>query len=206
MGKTIYKRNSTGELRAEGDARTLTGYPIVFGLGSVDLPDADHGWVREIIEPGAVSDELLMSDVICNINHDDDQMIGRCTDGKGTLRLERDDHGVKMSVEAPNTVYGDIAYEGTKRGDFRGMSFAFWLDADKDVSYTREKADGKEIWVRHINNIRGLMDVSIVTRPAYPDTEVDARAQEEPKPIQEERSEEMKRDWELIEKAIKGRG
>ena len=84
------------------------------------------------------------------------------------------------------------------------MSFAFWLDADKDVSYTREKADGKEIWVRHINNIRGLMDVSIVTRPAYPDTEVDARAQEEPKPIQEERSEEMKRDWELIEKAIKG--
>lgn len=208
MGKKIFKRNSTGELRAEGDARTLTGYPIVFGLGSVDLPDEEHGWVREVIEPGAVSDDLLMSDVICNINHDDDQMIGRCTGGKGTLRLERDEHGVKMSVETPNTVYGDIAYEGTKRGDFRGMSFAFWLDADKDVSYTRGKADGKEVWVRHINKIRGLMDVSIVTRPAYPDTEVDARAQkepkQEPKPEPEERNEEMKRDWELIEKAKKG--
>ena len=208
MGKTIYKRNSTGELRAEGDTRTLTGYPIVFGMNSVDLPDFDHGWVREVIEPGAVTDELLRSDVICNINHDDDQMIGRCTGGKGTLRLERDEHGVKMSVEAPNTVYGDIAYEGTKRGDFRGSSFAFWLDADKDVSYTREKADGKEVWVRHTNTVGGLMDGGIGTRPAYPDTEVDARAQkepaQEPKTEPETRSEEMKRDWELIEKAKKG--
>lgn len=64
------------------------------------LPDPEHGSVLEVIDPGVVSDEVLRGDVICNINHDDDKMLGRCTDGKGSLRLTRDDHGVQMSIYA----------------------------------------------------------------------------------------------------------
>lgn len=176
--KKIIRAYTGSQLRAEDDSRTLSGYPIVFGERSVVLPDNEYGMVVEVIERNAISEELIAAcDIVANINHDDNRMIGRSVGGKGSLSLTIDDHGVLMSLEAPHTVYGDIAYEGAKRGDFKGMSFAFWLLSDEDVTYTKEKGDGgKPVYVRHVNNIRGLMDVSVVTHPAYPTTEVEARA------------------------------
>lgn len=209
MKKTIIYR--TSQPVADEESRHLSGYPIVFGERSVLLPDWEHGAVYEEIDAGAITDDLIrQSDVVANINHDDNQMIGRSVNGDGSLSLSLDEHGVKMDIDAPQTVYGDIAYEGTRRGDFRGMSFAFWLDPDKDCTYTREEQDGKDVYVRHINNIRGLMDVSIVTHPAYPTTDVEARAAlqkeiraafsaKEDKPAKnEERSAAMMADYDRI--------
>lgn len=194
-------------LRAEKDSRVLTGYPLVFGERSVLLPDWDHGAVYEVIEPGAIDEYLLSrSDIVANINHDDDKMIARWQNGSGSLQLSIDDRGLKMSLEAPDTVYGDIAYEGARRGDFTGMSFAFWLDPDIDISYTREKDGDDEIYIRHINHIQGLNDVSIVTHPAYPATDIQARSAEVskeigkafPAPPAAKRSEAMMRDYDSI--------
>ena len=84
------------------------------------------------------------------------------------------------------------------------MSFGFWIDPAKDVTYTEEQGeDGKTVTIRHINRLRGIFDVSVVTHPAYPTTEVEVRGirqelEEAFKKTAEPRSEAMKRDYDMI--------
>lgn len=201
-----FRSYTPNAVHAEEDSRKLEGYPIVFGERSVLLPDWEHGTVYEVIERGSVDEALLQScDIVANINHDENQMIGRSQGGKGSLALSIDDHGVRMELDAPHTVYGDFACESAKRGDFTGMSFGFWLDPEKDCTYTRKKEGGKEVYIRHVNRIRGLFDVSIVTHPAYPSTDVQARSAEFHKEFlgvlgnpKEERSTAMEEDYDAI--------
>lgn len=195
-------------LRAEEGSRKITGYPIVFGERSVLLPDWEHGTAVEVIEKGAVTEELLRQcDIVACINHDENQMIGRSVNGSGSLTLSVDGHGVKMEMEAPATVYGDIVYEGAKRGDFQGMSFGFWLDPDNDVEYEEAKEGGETVYIRHIKNIRGIFDVSVVTHPAYPSTEFSAERSALSKEFadafsKERRSADMLRDYDEITQFI----
>lgn len=177
----IRSYNARSQVSNPEGSRTLLGRPIVFGQRSVLLGDWEHGAVYEVVERSAITQELIdSSDIVANINHDDNQLLGRSYEGKGSLELELDDEGVSMRLDAPDTPYGDVAVKGAARGDLRGMSFAFRLDPRKDIHYTKERdADGKDCYVRHIDTIRELMDVSIVTRPAYPSTEVSVRSIEE---------------------------
>lgn len=173
------------------------------------MRDWDKGPVYEQVEPGAITEALLReSDIIANINHDDDRMLARSFNGDGSLALSIDDHGLKASFELPATPDGDTVLEGVRRKDFRGMSFGFWIDPAKDVSYTEEQGeDGKTVTIRHLNRLRGIFDVSVVTHPAYPTTEVEVRGikqeleaafKKTPKP----RSEEMKRDYDMISRLL----
>lgn len=175
----IQRSYNRSVLKADDKGRTLTGYAIVFGERSVMMPDPYYDAVYEVIEPDAISDDVLKtSDVIANINHNDDFILGRSCKGEGSLHMTKDEHGLMISVDAPNTVYGDVAYEGIKRGDFAGMSFASGLFPKEDVSYETLTENGKEIHIRHINRIRELYDVSVVTIPAYPSTEIETRSAE----------------------------
>lgn len=172
----IYRNYTRAAAGAAEGSRKISGTPITFGKRSELLYDPDHGACYEVIERGAVSPDLLKGDIVACINHDPGQMLARSTDGKGSLRLTLGDDGVRMEFDAPSTCYGDVAYEGCKRGDFQGMSFGFVCDPEEDLSYTKDTDDdGTPIWVRHVNRIRRLFDVSIVTYPAYPDTDVEAR-------------------------------
>ena len=173
----IYRSYTRADVSAAKDGRTVIGMPIVFGKRSVLLDDWEHGACYETIERGAIGPDLLRGDIVACINHDPSQILARSTGGKGTLRLSLGDEGVRMEFDAPDTCYGNVAYEGCLRGDFQGMSFGFVSDPDEDWSYTKERDEGgKTVYVRHVNRIRGLFDVSIVTHPAYPDTEVAARS------------------------------
>lgn len=202
-------RSYQGEIRATADSRHIEGYACVFAQRSVLMRDWDKGPVYEQVEPGAITDALLReSDVIANINHDDDHMLARSFNGDGSLTLSIDDHGLKASFELPKTSDGDTVLEGVRRKDFRGMSFGFWIDPAKDVTYTEEQGDdGKTVTIRHINRIRGIFDVSVVTHPAYPTTEVEVRGIRQEleaalKKNPEPRSEEMKRDYDMISKLL----
>ncbi len=217
---TIYRSYVRAALNAGKDNRTVSGMPIVFGKRSVLLDDWEHGACYETIERGAIDPELLNGDIVACINHDPSQILARCTGGKGSLRLTMGDDGVRMEFDAPDTCYGNVAYEGCARGDFQGMSFGFVSNPDEDWSYTKERGDdGKPIYVRHVSKIRGLFDVSIVTHPAYPDTDVEARSieqefervkseggrvkSEEGRTKSEERSAAMKRDFDEIDEFFK---
>lgn len=115
----------------------------------------------ETIARGAF-DGLLDGDVVALVNHDMTQLLGRTS--SGTLRLSSDDHGLAFEVDLPDTQVGHDVRELVRRGDLRGMSFTAQVGRI-------ERTKGGVI---HRQFAR-LIDVSVVTSPAYEGTEVLAR-------------------------------
>ena len=167
------------------ESRTIEGTPIVFDVRSVNLtPWSETREVYEVLEPGCITNDLLQrSDVILNLNHSNmvPDVLGRCRNGNGTLSLELRENKVTCRCELPHTNNADDTLELMKRGDITGMSFAFsddYQDSENGVSYERtdeKTADGKEVWLRHVKRMTGIYDVSIVTHPAYEQTNVGTR-------------------------------
>ena len=174
---------------AEGgsESRTIEGYAIVFGVESRILYDYWDNY-REIIEPGAITEERLKEmDIKMTMYHNREKILARSNQGEGTLKLTVDEVGVKYSFEAPNTVDGDTALELVKRGDLSGSSFMFWTDEKSGVSYEK-RSDG--IMLRRVKTIGMIYDMTIAADPAYEQTTVAAREaysrlnkSEEKKPI-----------------------
>ena len=156
----------------ESNSRTIEGYAIVFGVESRILSDYWDNY-REIIEPGAITEERLKEmDIKMTMYHNREKILARSTNGEGTLKLTVDDVGVKYSFEAPNTVDGDTALELVKRGDLSGSSFMFWTDERSGVSYEK-RSDG--IMLRRVKTIGMIFDMTIAADPAYEQTTVAAR-------------------------------
>lgn len=153
-GLTLEKR--------DGKPAVIVGYPIVFNSLSHDL-----GGFREIVLPSAVDRTLSgEQDIRAFVEHDRKEKLGRRK--TNTLRLAKDDKGVRAEIDIPDTSTGRDIATGLERGDFDGMSFRFAVIADK-----WERRGGE--------NVRLLVDmefdeVSVVGDPAYPDTTVALRS------------------------------
>lgn len=193
----IEYRNFNLELRGEDESRHIEGYGSVFNSRSLDL-----GGFQEIIAPGAFDGVIERSDVKALLDHNAERgILARSRNGKGSLSLELDERGLKYSFDAPHTNLGDEVVEGLKRGDYSQSSFAFTVESE---SWTKEE-DGS--YLRTINKIGNLYDVSIVANPAYTDTSVALRsldafkAQEETQ-IPEEVKEEVKEDPKVEETPV----
>lgn len=149
------------------ESRTVSGYAIVFNSDSNDL-----GGFTERINPDALNGVIEKSDVLCLLNHNEDKgVLARSKQGEGSLTLEIDEIGLKYTFDAPNTALGDELLEGLRRGDITTSSFAFTVGND---SWSKNE-DGS--YLRTINSISELFDVSPVYRAAYDATsvKVDAR-------------------------------
>lgn len=177
------KRFQLTEVRAvkNGDKRTITGYAARYNVLSGDL-----GGFRERIALGAFKRILATNpDVVCLFNHSDNAVLGRTT--AGTLRLREDSRGLKFECDLPNTAAGRDMYESVQRGDLNGCSFAFIVDDARMCEYKEEEIDDEDegmrgkvkraarAIIRTIRDFANLIDVSVVTHPAYPQTYVDAR-------------------------------
>ena len=156
----------TAELRVSRDGDELPkieGYAAVFNKDSEDM-----GFI-ERIAPGAFKNALKTSDVRALFNHDSNIILGRKS--AGTLELKEDKKGLFMSVTPPDTqLIRDMVLSPIERGDVTQQSFGFNIKADewKDMD--------KETPIRTITEVNELFDVSPVTFPAYPDTEVALRS------------------------------
>lgn len=151
------------ELRqsADGKLKTLVGYAAVFNSMSEDMG------FREIIAPGAFKRALKEGqDVRALTNHDSQYILGRTK--SGTLRMKEDDHGLLIECDPPDTTYGRDLMESVARGDIDQMSFSFRCITDK-----WEMRDG--VALRTLVDV-DLYDVSPVTFPAYPATEIGLRS------------------------------
>lgn len=160
------------------ESRLVSGYAIVFNSDSNDL-----GGFTERINPDALNGVVEKSDVLCLLNHNEDRgVLARSNKGEGSLTLEIDEIGLKYSFEAPNTALGDELLEGLRRGDISTSSFAFTVEKD---SWSKNE-DGS--YLRTINSISELFDVSPVYRAAYDATsvKVDARGLDEIKAEEQE--------------------
>lgn len=149
-------------MRSDPETRTVTGHAAVFNSYSEDF----GGW-REVIEPGAFRDAISISDVRALYNHDNNHLLGRTT--SSTLKLNEDDRGLAYELVLPK--HRSDLVELIERGDLTQNSFAFTI---KDASW--ERRDGMD--VRVIKKVERLYDVSLVTNPAYPDTDLALRSYE----------------------------
>jgi HK97 family phage prohead protease len=151
------------EIRAASDGETgatLVGYAAVYNVLSEDFGD-----FREIIAPGAF-DGAVGGDVRALFNHDQNYVLGR-TKSK-TLRLRTDKRGLAVEIDPPDANWARDLVASVARGDVDQMSFGF-----RTVDEAWEETDGRI--VRTIKKVE-LFDVSLVTYPAYPQTDVAVRS------------------------------
>lgn len=135
----------------------ITGYAAVFN-SKTNI----GGWFDEVIEPGAFARSLSENgDIRALFNHNWDSVLGRTK--SGTLRLEEDEKGLKFEIELPNTSVGRDLAESMSRGDINQCSFGFWI-TEENWDYNVEPA------LRTIKEVE-LYEISVVSIPAYDDTE-----------------------------------
>lgn len=163
-------RQLSNNIQSNQESRMVEGYAVVFDSQSENLG------FYEIIHRGAITQQTIdNSDILCKFNHNDEKVLARSKNGKGSLLLEVDDYGVKYMFEAPHTQLGDELLEHLRRGDITSSSFAFSIADDED-SERWYKENG--ILYREIFKIYKLYDVSPVWNPAYSATSCSARSQE----------------------------
>lgn len=148
------------------DAGRLTGYASVYNSLSEDL-----GGFRERISPAAFTRTLddTSADVRALVNHDSSLVLGRRS--AGTLRLSTDKNGLGVEIYPPDTSYARDLRMLIERGDVNQMSFGFIVRADE---WTIEET----VRVRTVTDVE-LIEVSVVTIPAYPDTTVAIRSRDQ---------------------------
>lgn len=162
MNKEIRHMADNIELRSDGESDNyIEGYALKFGTESEDL-----GGFVETIEKDALKDTDF-SDVRALFNHNADHIIARSS--TGTLSLDVDDIGLKFRAKLPNTSYGRDLLENLRNGNINQCSFGFKL-ADEGDSFKFDEE--RSIYKRTLNKISEILDVSVVTYPAYKDTDV----------------------------------
>lgn len=168
MNTDIEKRMLCGDVkvdRAEGEAPKIRGYAAVFGQLSEDL-----GGFREQIMIGAFADAIGRDDVRALVNHDANIVLGR--NRAGTLIMREDANGLAIEIVPPDTQAARDLLALMERGDVSQMSFAFTVSKD-DQAWEK---NGAGPWIRTIKRVNRLYDVSVVTYPAYPQTQAAVRA------------------------------
>lgn len=167
--------------QGEAESRTITGYAILFNTPSAPLYEYDDEEEREVIAPGAVTQELLdASDIKFTMYHNRQIILARSKRGKGTLKYRIDEKGVAFEFEAPKTADGDTALELVRRGDISGCSFMFRTHYYDSAYVSRDvkRENGKTIVTYTVNTITGIYDFTLAADPAYPDTSCEAEARE----------------------------
>jgi len=169
---SVERRDVAPDDMADSGELRLVGYSAVFDKPSEVL----YGFMREYIKRGAfkrvLKDPAL--DVRLLENHEG-RPYARTTNG--TLKL----------VEKPEGLYRDALldserddaqdlYRTVKRGDYSQSSFAFTVKrCEWRMCDHAEQDDYKGcacIWERDVLEVGSLLDDSVVTYPAYPDSSV----------------------------------
>lgn len=156
------------ELRAGGDGDTgprIEGTAAVYNKWSQDL-----GGFKERILPGAFTNSMVGSDVRALFNHDPNFVLGRNV--ANTLSLTDTSKGLRVNISPPDTdTIRDLVLTPMERGDVNQMSFSFRTRNDE----WREPKKLGGLWERDLIEAE-LFDVSVVTFPAYTQTDAAVRA------------------------------
>lgn len=147
----------------DDDKMIIEGYALRFNTESNPLGKQTK--FVETVTPNSLKDADL-SDVRCLIDHNSSYVLGRTT--ANTLDLKVDNEGLHFRCQLPNTSYAKDLYENVKLGNVNQCSFGFAVDKDGDTF--EKRSDG--LFKRTVNKIKTIRDVSVVTYPAYKDTDV----------------------------------
>ena len=186
LTRTYSQKICTRADEETGD-RYISGYFSVFNSNYEMWQGAS-----ESIDPGAF-DGALGDDIRCLTDHDSRLVLGRTR--AGTLFLRTDEKGLwgegRINSKDQDAVN---LYERVARGDVNQCSFGFEI---LDEERTEDPISGDVHWT--IKKVK-LHEVSVVTFPAYEDTEVTARKREFEE-IQQRKTEKWRMD---MKKRLKG--
>ena len=140
----------------------VEGYASTFNDPYVLFEDWDGNEYREIISPDAFKD-ADMSDVIMQYDHEG-KVLARMSNG--TLVVEPDAHGLFIAADLSGSQAARDLYEEISNGLVTRMSWAFSVGADE---YDRDSK------TTTITRVKKVYDVSAVSLPADPNTEISAR-------------------------------
>ncbi|APE16169.1 hypothetical protein BOH72_14035 [Mycobacterium sp. WY10] len=142
--------------------KKLSGYAAVFNQRT------DIGYYWEQLAPTAFRSALASPelDVRGLLNHDPNMLLARTPN---TLQLRADSHGLEFVLDLPDTTVGNDVRALVEAQLLTGCSFGF-VAGEQDWS-TYEGRD-----LRTHTSISRLLDVSVVTYPAYAGTDVAVRS------------------------------
>lgn len=146
------KDGTENEFRASGYATTYNDPYLLIRMDDVDY--------YEEVAPDAIDENTDMSDVIFQYDHDG-MVFARMSNG--TLALSSDEHGLKVDVDLSKTSDARNMFENISSGMVKEMSWAFTVDGQEF---------DKETHTRKITHISKIFDVSAVSIPANPNTEI----------------------------------
>jgi len=162
MSKEREYRNMTFEVRKDGAEPSflVEGYASTFE--PYKLFELDGVPVFEQIEPTAF-DDADMTDVVYRIDHEG-RVYARAS--AGTIKLDIDEHGLHHITDLSKTSSAREHFEDIAAGNYPQMSFAFTVDEEHfdDANKTRI-----------IDRIGKVFDISAVSFPANPTTEIHVR-------------------------------
>lgn len=186
-------------LNLEVETRNEAGDPsyIVRGYASTFEPyvlfEDDGIQYKEQIDPHAF-DETDMSDVVFRVDHEG-TVYARSS--AGTLKVGFDEHGLFDEADLSKTAKARGLFEDIAAGNYPKQSFAFSV---------REDSYDKDTHTRTIHKIAKLYDVSPVSFPANPGTELDIATRdyfngviemEKAERLESEKREQLKKKLEL---------
>lgn len=140
----------------------IEGYASTFNDPYMLFRDFNGNEYWEVISPDAFTD-ADMADVILQFDHEG-RVYARMSNG--TLIVEPDEHGLFVAADLSRTENARQLFEEIKSGMITGMSWAFTVAADEYDRDTRTTT---------ITRVRKVFDVSAVSIPADPNTEISAR-------------------------------
>lgn len=140
----------------------VEGYASTFNDPYVLFESCDGVKYTEVISPDAFRD-ADMSDVIMQFDHSG-KVFARISNG--TLIVEPDEHGLFVAADLSRSQAARDLYEEIQSGLITRMSWAFTVAASE---YDRETH------TTTITRVKKVFDVSAVSLPADPNTEISAR-------------------------------
>lgn len=163
MAKEREYRNMTFEVRKDGDEPSylVEGYASTFER--YKLLEIDGEDYNEQIAPEAF-DEADLTDVVYRVDHEG-KVYARSS--AGTIKLDIDDHGLHQVTDLSKTRAAKEHFEEIAAGNYPQMSFAFTVKEDHYDAETR---------TRIIDRIDKVFDISAVSFPANPTTELHVRS------------------------------
>ena len=201
MSTTREYRNMAYEVREDGNEPSflVEGYASTFE--PYKLMEIDGLDYNERIMPTAF-DEADMTDVVYRIDHEG-KVYARSS--AGSIKLDIDEHGLHQITDLSRTRAAKEHFEEIAAGNYPQMSFAFTVAEDHYDADTR---------TRIIDRIAKVFDISAVSFPANPTTELYVRdyfngvieaekaAEAERLQAEEERRRDLERREELRKKIM----
>lgn len=159
--------------REEGAEQSfiVEGYATTFGEEYELFRDGKYVVMEQVDKDAFKNTD--MSDVVFQIDHEG-RVYARTRNG--SLSLEVDEHGLLTKANLGLTESSRSVYEDIDAGLYDRMSFAFTVKEDE---FTEEERDNGDIILhRNITQIGKLYDVSAVSFPANPNTDISARSKD----------------------------